>query len=113
MALFAGIVSGADIAAIASGVKSPAELLVVEDDPLQLAISGSGSNLELTWSSRAWMAYNIRTDEGGIGAVDPDSWPFYLSFTNIAATPPENMLTIPRPIGDDEAYFVAEEVPEP
>jgi hypothetical protein len=33
--------------------------------------------------------------------------------TRMISTPPENMFTIPRPTGDDEAYFVAEEVAEP
>ena len=75
--------------------------------------------LTFLWDSQAGKLYNVRsvTDPSapippGAEPPMPSEWPILGAHTAIAATPPENALTIPRP-ADPSRYFVIEEYNAP
>ena len=47
-----------------------------------------------------------------LSGTEPKDWPVYEGSTDLAATPPLNTLTIPRP-ADPFRLFVVEEFPAP
>ena len=75
--------------------------------------------LDFRWDSQAGKLYNLRsvTDPSapippGTEPPAPSEWPILGAHTAIAATPPENTLTIPRPV-DPSRHFVIEEYNAP
>ena len=86
---------------------------------LGMSIASNGANLDFKWDSQAGKLYNLRsvTDPSapippGTEPPAPSEWPILGAHTAIAATPPENTLTIPRPV-DPSRYFVIEEYDAP
>lgn len=87
------------------------EITTCETPTFFFKVEGSGEDLILTWESQAGLLYNIRSEaEPADGA--PSTWPIYDGHMDIAATPPLNMLIIPRPV-DPLRLFVAESFPVP
>ena len=74
-------------------------------------VEDSGEDLILTWDSQEGFLYNIRSETEPTDGP-PANWPIYDGFMEIAATPPRNMLIIPRPV-DPLRLFVAESFPVP
>ena len=79
-------------------------------DPLKLSVVGNGANLDFEWNSLAGMSYNLR----GSASLDSDpaTWPIVSGQNDILATPPNNTVSIPRPV-DDKFFYVVEEFPAP
>ena len=75
--------------------------------------SGAGT-ISFSWESKAGKLYNLRSeaDPALIAAVEPLDWPISDGNFDIAATPPENTLTIPIP-ADLTRLFVIEGFPAP
>jgi hypothetical protein len=75
--------------------------------------SGAGT-ISFSWESKAGKLYNLRSeaDPALIAAVEPLDWPISDGNFDIAATPPENTLTIPMP-ADLTRLFVIEGFPAP
>ena len=78
-----------------------------------LSVEGDGSGVVLKWSSREGRKYNVRSRIDP--SVDlPSEWPIFGGHSDIDATPPLNILTIPGPLADPTRYFVIEEfIPPP
>ncbi len=72
--------------------------------------SGTGT-LSISWESRDGKLYNLRseTDPSSASSID---WPIFNGNADLAATPPENTLTIPLP-ADSLRLFVIEEFDAP
>lgn len=79
-------------------------LRVGEVQPVQLAVTSSGSNLNFSWPSRAGKTYNLRTSTDL--ATAPASWELVPG--DIAATPALNVLSFPRP-ADTKRFYVIQE----
>ena len=77
---------------------------------IALAVEAEGEDLVLTWGSTPGKRYNVRSSTDPSGA--PAGWPVFEGLENLAATPGENVLTLPRP-DDRERYFVIEEFTPP
>ena len=75
--------------------------------------SGAGT-ISFSWESKAGKLYNLRSeaDPAQIAGVVPIDWPIFDGNSDIAATPPENTLTIPMP-ADLTRLFVVEGFPAP
>lgn len=82
-----------------------------EGDPLELAVAPSGADLVFTWKSRAGKVYNLRSDVN-LDSGPAAGWPLVPPHGDLAATPPLNTLTIPRP-ADPERFYVVEESDAP
>ena len=91
------------------GISEPDVIILtdVSSDP------GAGT-ISLSWESKAGKLYNLRSeaDPAQIAAVVPLHWPIFGGNVDIAATPPENTLTIPMP-ADLTRLFVVEGFPAP
>jgi hypothetical protein len=91
------------------GISEPAVVILtdVSSDP------GAGT-VSFSWESKAGKLYNLRSeaDPALIAAVVPLDWPIFDGNADIAATPPENTLTIPMP-ADLTRLFVVEGFPAP
>ena len=91
------------------GISEPDVIILtdVSSDP------GAGT-ISLSWESKAGKLYNLRSeaDPAQIAAVVPLHWPIFGGHSGIAATPPENTLTIPMP-ADLTRLFVVEGFPAP
>ena len=75
--------------------------------------------LAFRWDSQAGKLYNLLSVTNpsapippGAEPAAPSEWPVFGNHTAIAASPPENILTIPRP-ADPARYFVIEEYDAP
>ena len=75
--------------------------------------------LDFRWDSQAGKLYNVRSVidpsapiSPGTEPPAPSGWPIFGTHAAIAATPPGNTLTIPRPV-DTGRYFVIEEYDAP
>ena len=77
---------------------------------LRLAVGAEGDNLIFTWESGAGKLYNLLSAVDP--STDPKTWAVWDGNENMAATAPENTLTIPRP-ADPTRYFVVEEFDAP
>lgn len=77
--------------------------------PLQ--IEGTGDDLVFTWESQLGKLYTLRS-ELDPAASKPIDWPVFDGNSDLAATPPENNLTVPRP-ADPFRFFVIEEFNAP
>jgi hypothetical protein len=77
---------------------------------LQVRKSGPGM-LELSWNSAGGELYNVRSETNPANG-DPNTWPIFNGYQNLAAAPPRNILTFPRP-ADSERFFVVEAFPAP
>jgi hypothetical protein len=75
------------------------------------ASQNAAGELNISWESNAGLLYNVRS-EVNPSAGDPLTWPLFDSHRDIAATPPQNTITLPRP-ADAERYFVIESFPKP
>ena len=78
--------------------------------PNKFRVDQRGSDLVFTWDSQAGKLYNLRSETAP--STDPATWPIFDGHRDLAATPPENTLTIPRP-AESERFFVIEEFPAP
>ena len=91
------------------GLSEPNVIILtdVSSDP------GAGT-ISLSWESKAGELYNLRSeaDPAQIAGVAPLDWPIFGGNVDIAATPPENTLTIPMP-DDLTRLFVVEGFPAP
>jgi len=67
--------------------------------------------LQIKWDSETGTLYNLRS-EADPSAAEPINWPIFDGHSDIAATPPENILTIPMP-ADLTRLFVVESFPAP
>jgi hypothetical protein len=85
------------------------EVVQVVDVPT-LMVEAVGSDLVFSWDSEQGKLYNLRSDTGLNGPTS--EWPIYADHMEIVATPPMNMLTIPRP-ADPAHFFVIEEFNAP
>jgi len=74
--------------------------------PVQLAVTSSGSNLNFSWPSRAGKIYTLRTSTGL--ATAPATWDVVSGSDNIAAAPPLNTQSLVRP-ADTKRFYVIEE----
>jgi hypothetical protein len=77
---------------------------------LGLAVRADGDNLDFTWESEAGKLYNLLSAIDP--SADPKTWAVWNNHSDMAATPDENILTIPRP-ADEERYFVIQEFDAP
>ncbi len=66
--------------------------------------------LTLHWESKGGKLYNVRSATEL--STEPEGWEIYDGNADLEATPPENTLTIPRPV-DGERFFVIEEFDAP
>ena len=91
------------------GTSEPEVIILtdVSSDP------GAGT-ISLSWESKAGKLYNLRSeaDPAQIAGVVSHDWPIFGGNADIAATPPENTLTIPMP-DDLTRLFVVEGFPAP
>nr|MCS5539409.1 hypothetical protein [Roseibacillus sp.] len=71
----------------------------------------ASDELEFKWDSETGKLYNLRS-EADPSAAKPIDWPIFGGNADIAATPPENILTIPMP-ADLTRLFVVESFPAP
>ena len=78
---------------------------------LAVELLDGGNDLRFTWDSQDGRLYNLRS-ETDPSAAPPIDWPIFGSNQDIAATPPQNSLTISRP-ADPFRLFVIEEFPAP
>ena len=81
-------------------------------DPIDLAISRNGGNLDFAWESKSGMFYNLRTTTDL--SADPSTWDLVEvdGGFEIAAAPPTNMHSLLRP-GDPVRFYRVEEFPLP
>jgi len=77
---------------------------------LKLDVESSGNELVFTWTSQSGTLYNLLSDPGL--ATDPAGWPIWDGHQDIEATPPENTLTISRPV-EPVRFFVVQAFPAP
>jgi hypothetical protein len=91
------------------GISEPDVVILtdVSSDP------GAGT-ISFSWESKAGKLYNLRSeaDPAQIAGVVPIDWPIFGGHSDLAATPPENTLTIPMP-ADLTRLFVVEGFPAP
>jgi hypothetical protein len=84
------------------------------DDLYRFAVSSpdGGTTLDLSWNSSASEQYSIVSTSDPVGNPDPDAWPVVAGLETIVATPPLNLVNIPKP-GDPLRLYklVAEPVP--
>ena len=71
----------------------------------------ASDELEFKWESADGKLYNLRS-EIDPSAAEPIDWPIFGGHSDLAATPPENTLTIPMP-ADLTRLFVVEGFPAP
>lgn len=80
-------------------------------DPLFLKITASGDDLVLAWDSKDGELYTLRSAIDLTAAV-PLDWSIFDGRADIAATPPRNTLTVPRPV-EPVRFFVIEQFDAP
>ena len=75
---------------------------ISEGDPYGFTVSSAdgGETIDFQWNSSGAEVYTIVTTEDPAGSPDPDSWAPVAGLENLAATPPLNSHSIPRPAGD-------------
>ncbi len=78
--------------------------------PLRFEVDGAGNDLVFTFDSQAGKVYDILSSTDPESEPDPSSWAVWQE--NIAATPPENVETYPRP-ADSKRFFVLAEKAAP
>ena len=68
-------------------------------DLYQFSVSSpdGGVNLEFTWNSFSGQQYAIVSTDDPVANPDPDTWPLVPGLENISATPPLNVVSIPKP----------------
>jgi hypothetical protein len=68
-------------------------------DLYQFSVSSpdGGVNLEFTWNSFSGQQYAIVSSDNPVANPDPDTWPLVPGLENISATPPLNVVSIPKP----------------
>ncbi len=76
-----------------------------------LAIKQSGDDLVLTWGSELGKLYTLHSETDPSRSA-PIDWPVYEGYSDMPATPPENILTIPMP-ADPTRLFVVGGFPAP
>jgi hypothetical protein len=76
-----------------------------------LLVDRVGDTLVFTWPSSTGLLYNLRSVAENF-SEDPFGWPVFGDNSSIAATPPENTLTVPLP-PDPTRLFVIESFPAP
>ena len=78
---------------------------------MPLGVKRVGNNLVFSWPSGSGLLYNLRSTAAN-PAEDPLNWPIFGENSSIAATPPENTLTVSLP-ADQTRLFVIESFPAP
>jgi hypothetical protein len=112
IALFQGVLTPEEVAAFGGAEVpiGPTKRIKITD------ISYDGTNpgaktFSVSWESEEGKLYNLRSTTDPASA-DPIDWPIVAGQENLAATPPENTVTIPFP-PDSTRLFVVEEFPAP
>lgn len=80
--------------------------LGIQLEALKLTVHSDGPNLVFTWPSQVGKNYDLLSETGL--ETDPTTWAVFGGHQGIVASPPENILTIPRPT-DPERFFVVTE----
>lgn len=78
----------------------------IPSDAPVLSVAQVGSNLTFTWDSITGKLYNLRSDTT-LGTTAPGEWPIVGTNMGLAATPPQNSVTLPRP-SDGKRFYVVE-----
>lgn len=76
-----------------------------------LTINATGGDLALSWNSKGGRLYTLRSSTDLIGPTS--EWPVVGSNVDITSTPPENTLSLPRPIDATRFYVIEETVAPP
>ncbi|MDE0596734.1 MAG: hypothetical protein OSB65_15965 [Roseibacillus sp.] len=69
------------------------------EDTYRFTVSSAddGATLDFSWNSSGSEVYSIASTDDPAGNPDPNSWSLVPGFENIAATPPLNLTSIPKP----------------
>jgi hypothetical protein len=86
------------------------EFILPQSDAPTLAVKAMGDDLVFTFDSKGGKLYTLRSNANF--DIPTSSWPVLGGNMDIAATPPENTLTIARP-ADPKTFFVIEEFDAP
>ncbi len=89
---------------LAIGKPKTAFFVDVSHDP-------GADTLSVRWESQDGRLYNLRSETDPSNG-EPATWPVFGGNQDLAATPPENVVTFPLP-ADPARYFVVEEFPAP
>jgi len=57
----------------------------------------NGANIDFSWDSNGSELYSIVSTDDPVANPDPNTWPVVAALENIAATPPLNLASIPKP----------------
>ena len=85
--------------------------IFAQGDRFFLDVASSGDDLVLTWDSADGQLFNVRSETDPSNG-EPDTWPIHDNHADLEATPPQNVLTIPRP-AEASRFFVIESFPAP
>jgi hypothetical protein len=71
----------------------------VSIDRHDFAVSSAdnGANIDFSWDSNGSEVYSIVSTDDPVANPDPNTWPVVAALENIAATPPLNLASIPKP----------------
>ena len=105
--LFTGALTGSDVQDLFTS-----KGVFVGGSKLQLDIDSAGDDLVIKWPSQGGKLYNLRSSADPVNEQDPAAWAIWDGQADLAATPNENTLTIPRP-ADPFRLFVIEEFDAP
>jgi len=113
IALFQGVLTPEEVAAFGGAEVpiGPTKRIKITD------ISYDGTNpgaktFSVSWESEEGKLYNLRSTTDPASA-DPIDWPIVAGQENLAATPPENTVTIPFPPDSTRLFVVEEFTPPP
>lgn len=75
----------------------------------RISYSSLSGKLTLSWDSRAGKQYDLLSSTDPEAETDPSTWSVVPDAENLAATPPENTLSVTRPADGARFYVVREE----